>query len=308
MLTPQNPYYTWDHYLREKFHAKVYKVSLDAGFDCPNRDGTLAKGGCTYCDEGSRAVGINPKLSITEQLQEGMIRMKKKYSAQKFIAYFQAFTNTYAPTPILKKTYDSVFHHPDVVGLSISTRPDCVSQDTLTLLEDMAHQKEVWLELGLQTIRDDINQKLNRWHTYAQFEETLARVQKKERIKVCIHVILGLPGETFEDMHRTIDCLSKLPIHGIKLHTFHVIDNTRMAKDYKAGKFSTFQESTYRSLLCDLLEKIPSHVVIQRVTAEAHPAKLISPRWVLDKAAFLHRLKLEFLKRNSYQGYAIKRK
>jgi len=191
-------YYSFNDYLREKFHQKVYKISLDSGFNCPNRDGTLAVGGCTYCDEGSRAPGVNPTLSIQEQLLEGMARMKKRYHAQKFIAYFQAYTNTYDKVEVLQERYEKALSHPDIVGLSVSTRPDTLSQGALDLLDDIGKKYLVWLELGLQTIHDRTNELLNRWHTFEQFKTTLLKAKEKPNLKICTHLILGLPGETIQ--------------------------------------------------------------------------------------------------------------
>src|SRR3989338_3266752 len=296
------PYRSYNDYLKEKFGEKVYKVSLDAGFDCPNRDGTLAVGGCTYCDEGSRAPGINPNLSIRDQMINGMERMKNRYNAKKFIAYFQSFTNTYAHVDVLKERYFAAIDFSDVVGLSVSTRPDTVSSGTLDLLDEMGAQKDVWLELGLQTMHDKTNEILNRWHTYAQFEKTLLRAKTKKNMKVCVHLILGLPGETLDQMHQTIDCVAKLPIDGLKLHTFHVLLNTALAKEYEKGLIQVFDEAPYIQLMCDILEKIPPHVVIQRVTGDAHPQKLIAPRWVLEKARILRCIQAEFQKRKTTQG------
>lgn len=297
-------YRSFNVYLRERFGTKVYKVSLDGGFDCPNRDGTLAFGGCTYCDEGSKAPGVNSQLSIREQLLDGMMRMKKKYHAQKFIAYFQAYTNTYDRVDILRKRYFEALDHPDIVGLSIATRPDCVSQGAIELLEEVSKHPnfEVWLELGLQTIHDKTNEKLNRWHTYKQFEQILYKIKQSPHIKVCTNVILGLPGETLRDMHQTMDTISELPMDGVKLHVLHVIKNTQLAEQYERGEFRVFEEDEYIPLICDILEKLPPHWIIHRLTADAESTKLIAPKWVLEKGRVLTKIKKELEKRNTYQG------
>ena len=300
MASPR--YHTFNEYLKNKFGEKVYRVSLDAGFDCPNRDGTLAKGGCTYCDEGSRAPGINPTLSIREQMTAGMERMYRRYNAKKFIAYFQAFTNTYAPTTILRERYFTAMNFPEVVGLSVSTRPDTVEESALHLLDEISAEKEVWLELGLQTIHDATQKKLNRWHTYAQFLDALDRARHKQGLKICVHVILGLPGETIEQMKQTIDSVSLLPIDGIKIHLLHVIRNTVLHKVYLQGKLPTLAEDEYISLVCDFLEKLPPSVVIHRVTGEAEPAKMIAPLWVLNKQRVLKHIEEELIRRGTTQG------
>lgn len=322
MLFPGNlRYRSWNYYLRERFGEKVYKVSLDAGFDCPNRDGVLAVGGCTYCDEGSRAPGVNPALSIRDQLLQGIERMRTRYKAKKFIAYFQAFTNTYARTEILRERYTQALDHTDIVGLSVSTRPDTLSQGAIDLLEEIATTRqrhsearqrhpersegspfELWLELGLQTIHDKTNEHLNRWHTYKQFLRALEKTKKKPNIKVCVHIILGLPGETIPMMHQTIDELTKLPIDGIKIHLLHVIKNTKLHEEYLTGGMPIFEEDDYVTLVSDLLEKIPPHIIIHRLTGDAAPDKLIAPQWVLNKSQVLQKIHKTLEKRSTFQG------
>ena len=303
---PQKKYYTFNAYLKNKFGEKVYKVSLDAGFDCPNRDGRLAVGGCTYCDEGSRAPGIRPELSIQNQMAQGIERMKKRYRAKKFIAYFQAFTNTYDRVSVLRQRYHAALDFPDVVGLSVSTRPDTLSEGALNLLEDIKRHRdkefEVWLELGLQTIHDQTHEKLNRWHTYKQFENALRKARQKPSLKICAHVILGLPGETVEQMTQTIQKVASLPIDGVKLHLLHVIKNTKLHQDYHRGTFKVFEEDAYIKLVCDCLEMLPPAMIIHRVTGEAEARKMIAPLWGLNKSRVLHKIDQELARRNSAQG------
>lgn len=302
----ENPrYQSFNHYLRAHFGEKVYKVSIDAGFDCPNRDGTLARGGCTYCDEGSRAPGVNPALTIKEQLLSGMERMRRRYKANKFIAYFQAFTNTYARTEILRERYFQALGHPDVVGLSVSTRPDTLSEGALDLLEEIAQTHEgfeLWLELGLQTIHDKTNENLNRWHTFRQFEQAVMKAKKKKSLKLCTHLILGLPGETTEMMHQTLEAVVQLPIDGLKIHLLHIIKNTKLYEQYLNGEVPIFEEDDYVELVCDLLEKIPNNIIIHRLTGDALPDKLVAPRWALNKGRVLKKIADELEKRGSYQG------
>jgi len=300
-MTP-HPFTSYNDYLKEKFGQKVYKISLDAGFDCPNRDGTLAIGGCTYCDEGSRAPGVNPTLSIREQLLEGMGRMRKRTGAQKFIAYFQAFTNTYDRVEVLRKRYFEALVHPDIVGLSVSTRPDTLSQGALDLLDEIGQYTLTWLEIGLQTIHDKTNERLNRWHTYQKFEHALFKAKQKTHVNICVHLILGLPGESIEEMHQTIDTIASLPIDGLKIHMLHVIKNTKLYEDYLKGEVPIFEEDPYVSLVCDILEKIPSHVIIHRLTGDAAPDKLVAPRWALEKGRVLHKIKQELFRRGTVQG------
>lgn len=295
-------YRTFNEYLKERFGEKVYKVSIDAGFDCPNRDGTLAVGGCTYCDEGSRAPGVNPNLSIQDQVKEGMERMKKRYHAKKFIAYFQAYTNTYDRVDVLKKRYFSALDFPEIVGLSVSTRPDTLSNGALDLLEEIGQTYEVWLELGLQTIHDKTNEKLNRWHTYRQFEKALQNARQKVHLKICTHIILGLPGESLSEMHETMNTIAQLPIDGIKIHLLHVIKNTKLHEEYLKEKVNIFTEDEYIQLVCDFLEKLPPTMIIHRLTGEASPDKMIAPLWALEKARILKEINEELTKRGSFQG------
>jgi uncharacterized protein len=305
MLSPLNPYTTFNNYLQNKFGQKVYKVSLDAGFDCPNRDGRLAVGGCTYCDEGSRAPGIDPTLSIRNQMLAGMENFKRRYKSIKFLAYFQSFTNTYDKVEVLRQRYLTALDMPDVIGLAVSTRPDCISQGALKLLDEISNTHEVWLELGLQSIHDKTIEKLNRWHTYKQFEKALWKAKEKSNIKICTHLIFGLPGESIEQMHQTIDQIVKLPIDGLKLHIFHVIKNTALYNDYKQGQFSVFKQEDYVPFVCDVLEKIPSSIIIQRLTGEAEDTKLVAPRWALYKGTVINRIKEEFKRRETYQGCKV---
>ena len=300
-MTPR--YRSFNQVLREKYNTKVYRVSLDAGFDCPNRDGLLAVGGCTYCDEGSRAPGINPTLSIEDQMKTGMERMKNRYGAQKFIAYFQAFTNTYAHVDTLKKRYEEALQFNDIIGLSVSTRPDTLSDGALSLLASYTDRYDVWCELGLQTIHDKTNEKLNRWHTFQQFEKALHRARQKKNLQICVHVILGLPQETEQEMRKTMEVVSKLPIDGIKIHLLHVIKNTALEKDYAEKKFEVLSQEKYISLVCDFLEMLPPHVIIHRLTGEAERSKMIAPLWVLHKAHVLHAIDQELQKRGTYQGF-----
>jgi uncharacterized protein len=302
----KKPYLAFNDHLKSTFGERVYRVSIDAGFDCPNRDGLLAVGGCTYCDEGTRSPGVDPTLSVRDQMKTGMERMKKISGASKFIAYFQAFTNTYSHVDVLKERYWAALDLPNVVGLAVSTRPDTLSSGALNLIESIGSSFpkpfETWLELGLQTIHDKTNERLNRWHTYAQFKKALFKAKEKKNIKICVHVILGLPGETIENMHQTINEVVKLPIDGIKIHNLHVIKNTALAKEYEQGEFSVFDEENYVSLICDILEKLPPSMIIHRLTGEAARDKMIAPMWVLNKGRVLHKIEETLKQRGTYQG------
>ena len=296
-------YLSFSDYLKSLFGEKVYKISLDAGFTCPNHDGSLAVGGCFYCDEGSRAPGVNPQLSIAKQIEDGKRFLCRKYKAKKFLAYFQAYTNTYAPVDILRQRYEEAIQA-DVVGLSISTRPDCVNDENLDLIADLSQKTHTWLELGLQTIRDDVLKKINRYHTYEQFLTALEKTQVR-KIRTCVHVIFGLPGETIEDMRRTAQAVAHLPIDGVKIHSLHVMRETPLERMYIHGAVSPLLEEDYVRLVCEFLELLPPHIVIHRLTGDAPPAKLLAPLWSANKTRVLTQIDQGLEKRNSFQGSKV---
>jgi hypothetical protein len=295
-------YYQFSEYLKERFGCKVYKVTIDAGFTCPNRDGKLGWGGCAYCNnKGFSANSRNAPAPIAEQVRQGMEFMRARYKARKFIAYFQAYTNTYAPLETLRACYDEALAFEDIVALSIGTRPDCVPEAALDLIESYRARHEVWVEYGLQTIHDKTLSLINRGHDYAAFLDALARTKRRD-LKVCVHVILGLPGESHADMMATAQAVGGMEIDSLKIHLMHVLKNTPLEKEYLEGSFNTLEFDEYVGLVCDFLEHIPPAVSIQRLTADGPRSILLAPAWATEKRRTLAAIDAEFERRDSRQG------
>lgn len=295
-------YYTFNQFLRERFGCKVYKLPVDAGFSCPNRDGKVGYGGCTYCYNPSFSPPtLRGKISISDQIQLG-----KKRKKGKFLVYFQPYTNTYANVETLKKLYDEALQDKNALGLCIGTRPDCVPDEVLSLLEFYTEKYHIWVEYGLQSAHDRTLRLINRGHNFAQFEDAVYRTAGRN-IFICVHIILGLPSETREDMLETVKILSHLPIDGIKIHHLQVIENTKMAEDYREGKFNTLSFDEYLSLVVDVIELLPQNVVIQRLLGDVlDESILVSPRWNLKKHEVLSCIDKELVRRDSYQGAKFK--
>lgn len=295
-------YFPFSEYLKEQFPYKVHKIPLHAGFTCPNRDGRAGIGGCTYCINESFSPNVGEtRLSIKEQIEIGKAFQGKKYGAEKFIAYFQSFTNTYADLETLKACYEEALTDKDIVGISIGTRPDCVTDEILSLINSYTKDYHVWIEYGLQSIHDKTLRYVNRGHDYHAFLDAINRT-KNTCIHICVHVILGLPGETAEDMMETANAVAGLGIHGIKLHHLYVAKNTAMAEEYFRGKVKTMGMDTYVKLAVDFLEYIPSNVTVQRLVGDTHGNFLISPIWKSTKAEITQRIIREFERRGTYQG------
>lgn len=296
-------YYPFSYFLRENFPVKVHKISIHAGFTCPNRDGLAGVGGCTYCANESFSPNVRETIApIKEQVENGIKFLKRRYGSEKFIAYFQAFTNTYADVDTLKDRYDEALLNKDVIGLSIGTRPDCITDDILELIHSYTEEYHVWVEYGLQSIHDRTLQLVNRGHDYKAFEDTVLLTKQKEGIKICAHVILGLPGEDWNDMMETAGTVSALGIDGIKIHHLYIAKNTAMANDYLKGKIKTMKMEEYVSLACDFLERISPDIVIQRLVGDTHGDFLISPVWNATKGEVFAAITNELKHRNSYQG------
>jgi radical SAM protein (TIGR01212 family) len=295
-------YHTFNNYLRQTFGTRVYRIPLDAGFTCPNRDGTRAFGGCTFCDDrGSGAPTINLELNVRQQLLNGMERIKKRFLAKKFMAYFQAFSNTYAPEAILKGLYDAALEHPDVIGLCIGTRPDCVPDNVLDLLAEYHEKSFVWLELGVQSIHNRTLDAINRGHNAEEFFDAVKRA-KARGLKVATHLIFGLPGETKEDMMETVKQVAFCGIDGIKIHQLCIYNNTPMEKDWRQGKIQLLEEDEYVSMVVDALELLPPELIIMRLIAEGTKDELLAPEWCLAKRTPMAKIEAEFARRNSRQG------
>lgn len=295
-------YHTYSYYLKKKFGKKVIKVSLNGGFTCPNKDGTKGFGGCSYCSEnGSGDFGGKPSLTIAEQFKEVRNSLKNKWNDALYIAYFQANTNTYAPLSVLKQKFEAALAIDNVVGLSISTRPDCISSETLDYLTELNERTELIVELGLQTVYDKTAERINRCHSYDDFTDCLERLSERN-IKVCVHLINGLPGETREMMLNTVRTVSKLGIHSVKLHLLHILEGTKLAEEFKKEPFKVLGQDEYVNLICDQLELLPPSVVIQRITGDGDKNKLIAPLWSNNKRGVLNAIDKEMARRNAYQG------
>jgi radical SAM protein (TIGR01212 family) len=295
-------YYDLKSFWLNRFGCRVYKLQIDAGFTCPNRDGTVSRGGCIYCDgRGSRLRQSGPLPSVAEQIRRGKEYYKKNRNAGKFIAYFQTFTNTYAPVEKLKELYDEALAEEDVIGLSVGTRPDCVSDGITYLLQDYARKSHVWLELGLQSIHDRTLRLINRGHSAAAFLDAVHRLSGTD-IHICTHIIVGLPGETREDILETAGAIAALPIHGIKIHSLLALKGTVVGDLYEKGEMAMLSRDDYVRTVSDILEILPPEMVIQRLTADGYRDIFLGPRWAVNKMEVINAIDKELDRRNTYQG------
>ncbi len=298
-------YNRFSDHLRDLYGVKVYKVTLDAGFTCPNRDGTISDEGCIFCDNGGSFSQLySNKISIKEQLDCGIALSKEKYKAQKFLAYFQAYTNTYKPVDELKNIYDQALSHEDVVGINIGTRPDCVEEEKLDLIGDYTKKHYVWLEYGLQSIHNRSLKFINRGHDFETFVKALKNTQKRN-INVCAHVILGLPNETRQDMLETAKVLGDLGVNGVKIHLLCVLNNTRLTKLYYQGKIPMMEEDEYVETACDFLELLPKEVTIHRLAGNGLKPNMLAPGWLSKKFVVLNKIDRLLEERGSYQGFKL---
>ena len=281
-------YLSFNKYLKDKFGQKVYKISLDGGFTCPNRDGKAGTRGCIFCSKGgSGDFAESREMSITEQIESGKKKVEKKIKSGKYIAYFQAFTNTYAPVETLRQKYEEAINHPDIVALSIATRPDCLGDDVLRLLDEMNKIKPVFVELGLQTIHQKSAKYIRRGYDLNVYDKAV-RDLKKIGVNVVVHVILGLPNESENDMLETVKYVCESGANGIKLQLLHVIDGTDLAKDYEKGLFKTLEFDEYVNLIVKCVKIIPNDIVIHRLTGDGAKKDLIAPLWSADKKRVLN--------------------
>lgn len=295
-------YYSLNCFLREKFGGKVFKISLDGGFSCPNRDGTISKGGCVFCSErGSGDFAGNRCFSIREQFKDIKAIMNKKWKEGKYIAYFQAYTNTYAPIDILRKRYEEALEEDGVVALAIATRPDCLPEEVLDLLEELSHKVYLWVELGLQTSREESARLINRGYSLEVFEEALEKLNKRN-IDVVVHTIFGLPGETKDDMLNTIDYIAPKTIKGVKFHLLHLMKNTPLVNFYEKGRLKFLSQDEYIDLICQAIAMLPKTMVIHRLTGDAPRNLLIGPMWSLKKWEVLNAIDRKLIEKDMYQG------
>jgi uncharacterized protein len=288
-------------YLRTRFGCRVQKITIDAGLTCPNRDGTKGVGGCIYCNPRGSGSGASTTQTITQQILFGKEYLRKRYKAKKYIAYFQSFSNTYAPIEILKKLYKEALAVEDIIGLAIGTRPDCINDDTLNLLAELNTQTWISLEYGLQSIHDRTLKLINRGHTVKDFLTAVAQTRARG-LDICVHVILGLPGETKDDMLATDRALSTLDIQAVKIHHLYVIQETPLHSMFNKGIYQCLTREKYVDILCEFLALLPPHIVIHRLTGDPHPNELVSPRWSLEKETTLRIIRETLQKRNLWQG------
>lgn len=283
--------------LKKKFGTRVVKLSLDGGFTCPNRDGSKGHGGCTFCSgDGSGTFAGTPA--------QQMELLAPKWPDAKYIAYFQNFTNTYAPAEKLREMWEDALSVPGVVGLAVATRPDCLPEDVLDLLEEFNKKTFLWVELGLQTADEAIGQHINRCCTNADFEAAMNDLSKRG-IKSVIHLILGLPGDTPQGVLHSTDYVSSFKPWGIKIHMLHVMEGTKMGEEYKNSPFQLYGKEEYVSLVCDILERLPQDITVHRITGDAPRDMLIAPLWTGDKKAVLRAVQQEFKRRGTFQGSAL---
>ena len=301
---PNKRYHTWNYALRQQFGEKIFKVPIDGGFDCPNRDGTVAKGGCTFCSvSGSGDMIVAPSDPLPLQFQKEIQLMHQKWpTVDQYIVYFQNFTNTHAPVDVIRHRFEQVVNEKGIVGLSIGTRPDCLPDEVVNYLAELNERFYLWVELGLQTTFEETSAAINRAHDYQTYLDGVAKL-RKHGIQVCTHLINGLPGETpammRENVRRTIQ---DSDIQGIKLHLLHLMTNTKMMRDYNEGRLQLMSKEAYVSVICDQLEMIPPEIVIHRLTGDAPFETIIGPMWSLKKWEVLNAIDAEMKRRNSYQG------
>ena len=305
-MTRQNRYFSFSAFLRDRYGCPVRKVTIDAGFSCPNRDGTLGTSGCVYC--ANRSFSPNSRLaerpSVREQMESGIRRIEIQHPRARFIAYFQAFTNTYAPPEHLRKIYAQALH-PKVIALAIGTRPDCVSEAVLDVIEESAGDREVWMEYGLQSANDKTLARIQRGHDVAAFVNAVQRT-KERGFLICAHVILGLPGESKEDMLRTAAFLSEQQVDAVKIHHLHVVRGTPLAEMHARGEVPVLEVDEYVRLVADFLEHLSPGILIQRLAGDAPREYLIAPIWKDSKGRIIQRIEMELEKRGTQQGSCVK--
>ncbi|CDF58835.1 TIGR01212 family radical SAM protein [Thermobrachium celere] len=294
-------YYSLNYFLRQKFGEKVFKISLDAGFSCPNRDGRISSGGCIFCSARGSGDFAGCGDDLVKQFNDIKQVMNRKWKEGKYIPYFQAYTNTYAPVEVLREKYYSVLNLEGVVGLAIATRPDCLPDDVLDLLSEINEKKYLWVELGLQTIHDDTAKLINRGYPLETYIEAVEKL-KKRNIDVVTHVILGLPGEDRKRMLETVEFVAKTNTQGIKLHLLHLMKGTKMVELYERGELRFLEMDEYVDLVVDSIERLPETMVVHRMTGDSPRELLIGPMWSLKKWEVLNAIDRRFIERNTWQG------
>ncbi len=296
-------YNSYNRVLKDTFCARVYKIGLRMDFTCPNRDGTVAVGGCIYCNNASHTPqDYRPRTSVTAQLERGAEALRKRHRAEKFIAYFQSYTNTYDSVSKLEHLFREALAFPGVVGLSVATRPDCVPDDVLDMLTELSRDTYFWLELGLESMQDRTLRWVNRGHGLREFIDAVIRC-KSRGLRTCTHLILGFPGETREEILRTPLLLNQLGVDGVKLHNLHVIKHTVLEKFYAAGDFRLLTQEEYISCVVDFLELLAPEMIIHRLTGETYRAITVAPEWSINKIGLINAIDRELVRRDTWQGY-----
>jgi uncharacterized protein len=299
---PQSRYYSFSEFLHQRYGEKVWKISVDAGFSCPNRDGLKGTGGCIFCRLDSfSAMASWRNVDVATQINDGLTGAIKRRGIRKFIVYFQASTNTHAPVEILRENFLTALSHPEVVGLSISTRPDCLPPDVLDLIKELSERVDVWVELGLQSAHDATLERIDRGHSFADYATAVARLRPLP-VRICTHLMLGLPGETQEQMIETARRIADLGGHEVKLHPMLILKETTLESLYRSGEVQAMELREYARIACDMIEQLPPGMVLQRLTAEAPADMLLAPLWALDKMRVRGAIEEELQRRDSRQG------
>ena len=295
-------YHTWNYYLKSHFGHKVCKVPLNAGFTCPNRDGSKSTGGCTFCSAlgSGEFQGVTSK-NLLEQFESGAEVMHRKWPDAKLMAYFQSYTNTYGPLSKIKECIEPFMQRDDVIGICVATRADCLKEDVIEYLNACAQSKEIWIELGLQTIHDETSLRINRAHTFKEFKDKVERLSSTD-CKICVHIMNSLPDETREMMIETAKVIGHLPIHAVKIHMLHLIEGTKMLKEYKEKPFTLLSQEEYVELVVTQLRYLPDTMVIQRVTGDGMKDSLYGPMWTLNKTQVTNDIDKLMAKMNVMQG------
>lgn len=302
LIWGEKKFHTWNYEMRQQFDSKVFKVMLDAGFTCPNRDGSIAKGGCTFCSaRGSGDFAGSRRDDLVTQFNSIRDRQHQKWPEAKYIGYFQAYTNTYAPVETLREYFEVILEQPGVVGLSIATRPDCLPDDVIDYLAELNERTYLWVEMGLQTVHESTSQLINRAHDTACYVDAVRRLRERN-IRVCTHIIYGLPQETHEMMLETARQVAQMDVQAVKIHLLHLMKKTPMVKQYEAGLLRFLERDEYIKLVVDTLEILPPQMIIARLTGDAPRELLIGPMWSREKWVVLNGIDRELERRNSWQG------
>ncbi|GGM36908.1 TIGR01212 family radical SAM protein [Paraliobacillus quinghaiensis] len=298
----QKRYHSWNYHLKNTFGEKIFKVPLDGGFDCPNRDGTVAHGGCTFCSAAGSGDFAGDRVDPLEtQFHQMKENMHDKWKNAKYMGYFQAYTNTHAPVEELREKFEVILKQEGVVGLSIATRPDCLPDDVVEYLAELNERTYLWVELGLQTMHQETSDLINRAHDMDCYLEGVAKL-RKHNIRICTHIINGLPGESYEMMLETAKAVSEMDVQGIKIHLMHLLKGTPMVKQYEKGKLEFLGREEYVKLVVDQLELLPKEMIIHRITGDGPPDLLIGPMWSMKKWEVLNAIDAELKRRDSWQG------